>query len=55
MARFNRLKVLTTMAETGLVLVFYSPDLDVAKLVAGACVEGGCCPPRPSAPMRGKE
>ena len=43
MARFSRLKVLTTMVETGLVPVFYSPDLEVAKQVARACVDGGCC------------
>jgi 2-dehydro-3-deoxyphosphogluconate aldolase/(4S)-4-hydroxy-2-oxoglutarate aldolase len=42
MARFKRLQVLTTMTKTGLVPVFYSPDLEVAKAVAGACAEGGC-------------
>ncbi len=42
MARFKRLQVLNTMVKTGLVPVFYSPDLDVAKSVAGACAEGGC-------------
>jgi 2-dehydro-3-deoxyphosphogluconate aldolase / (4S)-4-hydroxy-2-oxoglutarate aldolase len=43
MARFSRMKVLTAMAETGLVPVFYSPDLEVAKQVATACADGGCC------------
>jgi 2-dehydro-3-deoxyphosphogluconate aldolase/(4S)-4-hydroxy-2-oxoglutarate aldolase len=42
MARFKRLQVLNTMVGTGLVPVFYSPDLEVAKAVAGACVAGGC-------------
>jgi 2-dehydro-3-deoxyphosphogluconate aldolase / (4S)-4-hydroxy-2-oxoglutarate aldolase len=42
MARFSRLKVLSTMVETGLVPVFYSPDLEVAKQVAKACLDGGC-------------
>jgi 2-dehydro-3-deoxyphosphogluconate aldolase / (4S)-4-hydroxy-2-oxoglutarate aldolase len=42
MARFSRLKVLSTMVETGLVPVFYSPDLEVAKQVARACLDGGC-------------
>jgi 2-dehydro-3-deoxyphosphogluconate aldolase/(4S)-4-hydroxy-2-oxoglutarate aldolase len=31
------------MEETGLVPVFYSPDLEVAKQVAKACSDGGCC------------
>ena len=43
MARFSRLNVLTTMHDLGLVPVFYSPDLEVAKNVAKACVEGGLC------------
>ncbi len=42
MARFTRLQVLNTMVGTGLVPVFYSPDLDVAKAVAGACSSAGC-------------
>jgi 2-dehydro-3-deoxyphosphogluconate aldolase/(4S)-4-hydroxy-2-oxoglutarate aldolase len=42
MARFKRLQVLNTMVKTGLVPVFYSPDLEVAKSVAGACAVGGC-------------
>ncbi len=42
MARFSRIDVFTAMAETGLVPVFYSPDLEVAKNVARACMEGGC-------------
>jgi len=42
MARFSRLKTLTTMIETGMVPVFYSPDFEVAREVAKACVAGGC-------------
>src|SRR5436305_847822 len=42
MARFSRLKVLNTMMETGMVPVFYNPDIAVAREVAAACVAGGC-------------
>ena len=42
MARFMRLKVLNTMIETGMVPVFYSPDVEVARKVAAACIAGGC-------------
>jgi 2-dehydro-3-deoxyphosphogluconate aldolase / (4S)-4-hydroxy-2-oxoglutarate aldolase len=42
MARYSRLKVLNTMMETGMVPVFYHPDIAVAKKVAAACLEGGC-------------
>jgi 2-dehydro-3-deoxyphosphogluconate aldolase/(4S)-4-hydroxy-2-oxoglutarate aldolase len=42
MARFSRMKVLNTMLETGMVPVFYHPDLQVAREVAAACVAGGC-------------
>jgi 2-dehydro-3-deoxyphosphogluconate aldolase/(4S)-4-hydroxy-2-oxoglutarate aldolase len=42
MARFSRLKVLNTMHQTGMVPVFYHPDIDVARQVAAACVKGGC-------------
>lgn len=42
MARFSRLKVLTTMIDTGMVPVFYHPELEVAKQVAAACMAGGC-------------
>ena len=42
MARFARLKVLNTMVETGMVPVFYHPDINVAKQVAAAVVAGGC-------------
>ena len=42
MARFARLKVLTQMNETGMVPVFYSADIEVAKKVAEAIFAGGC-------------
>ena len=42
MARFARMKVLSTMLETGMVPVFYHPDIEVAKKVAAAIVAGGC-------------
>jgi 2-dehydro-3-deoxyphosphogluconate aldolase/(4S)-4-hydroxy-2-oxoglutarate aldolase len=42
MARFNRLKVLNTMVETGMVPVFYHADIEVARNVAAACMAGGC-------------
>jgi 2-dehydro-3-deoxyphosphogluconate aldolase/(4S)-4-hydroxy-2-oxoglutarate aldolase len=38
---FDRLTVLSTMIESGLVPVFYSPDIEIAKNVAKACFEGG--------------
>jgi 2-dehydro-3-deoxyphosphogluconate aldolase / (4S)-4-hydroxy-2-oxoglutarate aldolase len=41
-ARFNRLNVLTAMVETGLIPVFYSPEIEIAERVAGACMDGGC-------------
>ena len=30
------------MMETGMVPVFYNPDIDVAREVAAACIAGGC-------------
>lgn len=42
MARFPRLKVLTSMVETGVVPVFYDADIEVAKKVAAAVLAGGC-------------
>ena len=39
--RFNKIQVLSAMAETGLVPVFYHPDVEVAKQVVKACYEGG--------------
>jgi 2-dehydro-3-deoxyphosphogluconate aldolase/(4S)-4-hydroxy-2-oxoglutarate aldolase len=42
MARFGRLKVLSTMIDTGVVPVFYHPEIEVARQVAKACAAGGC-------------
>jgi len=41
MSRFNRLDVLNTIVETGLIPVFYHPDVEVAKKIAAACAAGG--------------
>jgi 2-dehydro-3-deoxyphosphogluconate aldolase/(4S)-4-hydroxy-2-oxoglutarate aldolase len=41
MARFSRLQVLNTMIDSGMVPVFYSPKLEVAREVAAACFAGG--------------
>lgn len=41
MAKFDRLTVLNTMIETGLIPVFYNSDIEVAKSIAAACAEGG--------------
>jgi 2-dehydro-3-deoxyphosphogluconate aldolase/(4S)-4-hydroxy-2-oxoglutarate aldolase len=41
MARYDRMTVLNAMLETGLVPVFYNGDLEVAKRIVEACVEGG--------------
>ena len=41
MAKFSRLKVLTTMIETGLVPVFYVDDPEVAAKTVTACLDGG--------------
>jgi len=41
MAKYSRLKVLTSAIETGFVPVFYHADVDVSEKVVSACVEGG--------------
>lgn len=41
MARFNKIQVLNTMQQTGMVPVFYHKDAQVAKNVLKACYEGG--------------
>lgn len=41
MARFDRLTVLHTMLNGGLVPVFYEGDFEVAKRIVAACYEGG--------------
>ena len=41
MARFDRLTVLNTMLDTGLVPVFFNSDFSVAKEIVAACADGG--------------
>lgn len=41
MGRFSKDSVLDTMARTGMVPVFYNPDVDTAKAVLKACFDGG--------------
>ncbi len=41
MARFNKIKTISVMAQTGMVPVFYHKDIEVAKNVLKACYEGG--------------
>jgi len=41
MAKYSRLKVLTTMIESGLVPIFYQADLEVAIQIVNACLAGG--------------
>ena len=41
MARFTRLEIVQLMEETGLVPLFYSPDIDLSKKVLKACYDGG--------------
>ncbi|MCJ7700479.1 MAG: hypothetical protein MUO62_02755, partial [Anaerolineales bacterium] len=41
MARFTRLDVYQAILESGLVPLFYNPDIEVSKRVAAACAAGG--------------
>ena len=41
MTKYSRLKVLTTMIETGVVPLFYHDDPDIAASVIHACLDGG--------------
>jgi 2-dehydro-3-deoxyphosphogluconate aldolase / (4S)-4-hydroxy-2-oxoglutarate aldolase len=41
MPKYSRLKVLTSMIETGMVPVFYHPDVQVSISVIDACAAGG--------------
>jgi len=41
MARFTRIQVAQTMAETGMVPLFYHPDVELGKKILRACYEGG--------------
>ena len=40
MAKYDKLQVLATMTETGMVPVFYHADAEVAKKVLKACYDG---------------
>ncbi|MCP4167312.1 MAG: bifunctional 4-hydroxy-2-oxoglutarate aldolase/2-dehydro-3-deoxy-phosphogluconate aldolase [Chloroflexi bacterium] len=41
MAKFSRVTVLNNMIGTGMVPVFYHPDVDVAEQIVRACLDGG--------------
>ena len=41
MAKYNKIQVISTMKETGMIPVFYHSDLEIAKNVVKACYEGG--------------
>lgn len=41
MAKYNKLHVIQTFIETGIVPVFYNADIEVSKNVVRACYEGG--------------
>ena len=41
MAQYSRIEVATKMKETGLVPLFYHPDLELSKNVLKACYDGG--------------
>lgn len=41
MARFTRIQVAQTMAETGMVPLFYHPDVELGKKAISACYRGG--------------
>ncbi|KGE86743.1 MAG: bifunctional 4-hydroxy-2-oxoglutarate aldolase/2-dehydro-3-deoxy-phosphogluconate aldolase [Phaeodactylibacter xiamenensis] len=41
MARYSRIEVAVTMAETGLVPLFYHNDIELCKKVLKACYDGG--------------
>jgi 2-dehydro-3-deoxyphosphogluconate aldolase/(4S)-4-hydroxy-2-oxoglutarate aldolase len=41
MAKYTRLEVVDTMKKTGMVPLFYHPDIDLGKKVLKACYDGG--------------
>lgn len=41
MSRFNKLKVLQTAADQGMVPLFYNADVELGKEILNACYEGG--------------
>jgi 2-dehydro-3-deoxyphosphogluconate aldolase / (4S)-4-hydroxy-2-oxoglutarate aldolase len=41
MAHFSRLEVVKVMTETGMVPLFYNPDIEICKNIVKACYDGG--------------
>ena len=41
MAKYTRIEVINTMLETGMVPLFYHPDVELGKQVLKACYDGG--------------
>ena len=41
MARFDRMQVLNTLLDTGLLPIFSTPDLETAQRIVAACAAGG--------------
>jgi len=41
MAKYSRIQVATVMQETGMVPLFYHPDIDLGKNILKACYDGG--------------
>lgn len=41
MAKYSKIEVIAAMKETGMVPVFYSGDVEIAKQVLKACYDGG--------------
>lgn len=41
MAQYSRIEVASVMKETGLVPLFYHPDIEISKKVLKACYKGG--------------
>jgi len=41
MAQYSRLEVIKVMKETGMIPLFYHPDIDLGKKVLKACYDGG--------------
>lgn len=41
MAQFTRIEIIQKMKETGLVPLFYNPDVEICKKVVKACYDGG--------------
>lgn len=41
MAQYSRIEVVMAMQETGMVPLFYHPDIELGKKVIRACYDGG--------------